>query len=256
MKSLIAFLKKEYLDQLRSGKIAIMVLITVFFGIMNPITAKITPIILESMAESLAASGMVINAVEVSALDSWMQFFKNAPMLLIFFVLLQASIFTKEYSSGTLVLSLTKGLDRYKVVLAKISVLTDLWTALYAVYFLLTLIPTAILWDNSVAQNLGFAVICWWVFGIFILTLVALFSVLVKSMAGVIISSGGVVFLFSLISAIPKVGKYLPNFLSDGTSLVYGTAEVGDYIPALIITAIASVICFAASFPIFNKKSI
>ena len=38
---------------------------------------------------------------------------------LIAFVLLQSSIFTREYTSGTLTLSLTKGLARYKVVLSK-----------------------------------------------------------------------------------------------------------------------------------------
>ncbi len=34
-------------------------------------------------------------------------------------ILLESSIFTQEYQSGTLVLTLTKGFERYKVVIAK-----------------------------------------------------------------------------------------------------------------------------------------
>lgn len=123
MRSLIAFIKKEFTEQLRSGRLIILGLLFVLFGIMNPAIAKLTPWLLETMADSLAESGMIITDVKVSAMDSWMQFFKNMPMGLIAFVLLESSIFTKEYTSGTLVLSLTKGLERYKVVISKALVL-------------------------------------------------------------------------------------------------------------------------------------
>ena len=115
MRSLIVFMKKEIMEQIRSGRLMILGILFVLFGIMNPAIAKLTPWLLETMADSLAESGMIITDVKVSALDSWVQFFKNMPMGLIAFVLLESSIFTKEYTSGTLVLSLTKG-DRKSVV--------------------------------------------------------------------------------------------------------------------------------------------
>ena len=138
MRSLIVFIKKEFTEQLRSGRLMILGLLFVLFGIMNPAIAKLTPWLLETMADSLAESGMIVTDVKVSAMDSWVQFYKNIPMGLIAFVLLESSIFTKEYTSGTLVLSLTKGLERYKVVISKTVVLTVLWSLGYWLCFGIT----------------------------------------------------------------------------------------------------------------------
>ena len=126
MKSLLAFIKKEAMEQFRSGRLMILGILFVLLGVMNPAVAKITPWLLEILADSLAESGMTVTPVTVSAMDSWVQFFKNMPLGLIVFVLLQSSLFTKEYQSGTLVLSLTKGLERFKVVVSKTVVLTVL----------------------------------------------------------------------------------------------------------------------------------
>ena len=168
MSSLITFIKKEFTEQLRSGRLIILGLLFVLFGIMNPAIAKLTPWLLETMADSLAESGMIITDVKVSAMDSWVQFFKNMPMGLIAFVLLESSIFTKEYTSGTLVLSLTKGLERYKVVISKALVLTVLWSLGYWLCFGITYGYNAYFWDNSIAQNLVFSVVCWWLFGMMV----------------------------------------------------------------------------------------
>ena len=106
MKSLLAFIKKEITEQIRSGKVLFLTLLFVLFGIMNPAVAKLTPWLLETMADSLAESGMVVTSVTVSAMDSWMQFFKNMPIGLLVFILMESNIFSKEYQSRTLILSL------------------------------------------------------------------------------------------------------------------------------------------------------
>lgn len=256
MKTLIAFIKKEFTGQLRSGKLMFLGILFVLFGIMNPAVAKLTPWLLEAMADFLAESGMAVTDVSVSAMDSWVQFFKNVPMALIAFVLLESSIFTAEYGSGTLVLSLTKGLARYKPVLSKAFVLAVLWTVGYFVCFGITYAYNAYFWDNGVAQNLIFSVVCWWIFGIMVISLVLLFSTMSNSNTGVLCLAGGVVLACYLFSLLPNIEKYLPTRLTDGNSLTYGTAEVKDYIPALVITAGISVFCFVSSIVVFNKKQL
>ena len=43
MKSLIAFIKKEWMEQVRSGRLLILLILFTLFGIMNPAIAKLTP---------------------------------------------------------------------------------------------------------------------------------------------------------------------------------------------------------------------
>lgn len=256
MKTLLAFLKKEILEQIRFGRILIIGALFLLLGIMNPLIAKITPWLLEMFSDSLEGSGIIVKEVNITAMDSWVQFFKNIPIGLIAFVLLQSSIFTKEYSSGTLVLSLTKGLERFKVVIAKAIVLITLWTIGYWMCYAITYFYNSYFWDNSIAQNLFVSVLYWWVFGVFVISLITFFSTLSKTNTSVLLGIGGVVLLSYIISLIPKLSKYLPTFLMDGTSLIYGLKDGKDYIFSLFITIILSLICIMVSIPIFNKKQL
>lgn len=256
MKPLFAFMKKEFTAHLRSGKIFILGGVFLLLGFLSPATAKITPWLLEMMSESMAESGMNITITTTTALDSWLQFYKNLPIGIIVFLILEGGIFTKEYRSGTLVLTLTKGLERYKVVIAKSVMLTVIWSIGYWMCFGITYGLTEYLWDNSIASHVGFSAFCTWLFGFFLIALIVFFSTIAKSGAIVLVGCGGVVIVSYLISIIPKVSKYLPILLSDCTQLIYGLGEIEDYVSALIVTVVISILCFAISIPIFNKKEL
>ena len=254
MRTLLAFTKKEITEQARTGKLLFLGILFVLFGIMNPAVAKLTPWLMEQMADSLADMGMNITEVTVTAMDSWVQFFKNIPMALIAFVLLESSIFTKEYRSGTLILSLTKGLARWKVVVSKTAVLTVLWSAGYWLCYGITYAYNAYYWDNSIAQSLAFSAVAWWVFGLWVIALMVLFSTLSSANTGVLVGTGGVVLASSLAGMIPKLSKYLPTMLTDGNSLIYGTKTPEDYTPALIVACVTAAASSAVSLTLFNKK--
>ncbi len=254
MNALLAFMKKEVLEQIRSGRLFILLALFSVFGIMNPAIAKLTPWLLEMMADSLAESGMTVTGVTVSAMDSWVQFFKNIPMALIAFVLLESAIFTKEYASGTLILSLTKGLSRHKALASKAAVLMLSWSGGYFLCFGITYAYNTYFWDNSVAKNLLFSIVCQWLFGSFIIALIVFFSTLSSASTGVLLGTGGTVFAFYLIGLVPKANKYLPIMLMDGNSLIYGAKDPKEYLPSILITAFISISLFAVSVPLFNKK--
>ena len=256
MKALIAFTKKEFMEQRRSGKMLFLAILFVVFGIMNPAIAKLTPWLMEMFADSLAQSGMTVTEVTVTAMDSWVQFFKNIPMALIAFVLLEGSIFTKEYTTGTLVLSLTKGLPRKTVVISKAIILAVFWTVAYWLCFGITYGYNAYFWDNSIAQNLLFACVSWWLFGLWVIALMILFSCVANASSGVLLGTGGIVLVCYLLAMIPKISNYLPTKLSDGNSLIYAAAEAKDYSSALIITAAMCIIFFPVSIAAFNKKQL
>lgn len=256
MKTQLAFIKKDLTEQLRSGKLAFMLIFFAAFGVMNPAIAKLTPWLLEIFADSLAGNGITLTGVTVTAMDSWVQFFKNVPIALIAFVLLEGSILTGEYASGTLLLSFTKGLERFKVVISKTVILNTVWTVCYWLCFAITYCYNAYFWDNSVAVNLVFSVTCYWLFGLFVVMLITLFSVISASSTGVFLGIGSIIVVSYAIGLIPRINKYLPTKLTDANSLIYGVADAGEYVASLIITLVACVICFAAAIPLFNKKQI
>ena len=256
MKSLLAFMKKDWKEQLRSAKFFVLLGVFVLLGIMNPAVAKLTPWLMDTLSETLAESGMTVTAVTVTAMDSWVQFFKNIPMGLMVFVILESSIFTKEYRSGTLVLALTKGLERWKVLASKTLVLFVLWTLYYWLCFGITYGINGYFWDNSAACNLGFSVMCWWLAGLLTVMLMVFFSAVAKSNIVVLAGTGGAFLVIYLLSLLPKVGKYSPAELMNSTPLLVGAADTGAYTAAIIISLALCVLCVAVSIPILNKKQI
>lgn len=256
MKSMLSFMKKEYLESARTGKLIILVMMFLLFGIMNPAIAKLTPWMMEMMSESMAESGLIVTDVQVDAMTSWTQFFKNIPMALIAFVLLFSDIFTKEYKSGTLLLVLTKGLSRYKVVLAKTALLLSLWTLGYGLCFAVTYGYNAYFWDNGIADSLFASAAVWWLFGVWVICLVVLFSSLLKNNAGVTLCTGGTVLFAYLSSLIPKAKTYSPAMLMDTASLLSGAEGTNAYCKAIVVAVALCVACVVVSIPVMNKKQL
>ncbi len=256
MKSMLSFMKKEYLEAARTGKLMILILLFVLFGIMNPAIAKLTPWMMEMYADTMAESGLIVTSVQADAMTSWTQFFKNNPIALIAFVLIFSDIFTKEYRSGTLLLVLTKGLSRYKVVLAKTVLLLSFWTVGYGICFAITYGYTAYFWDNGIADNLFSSAAIWWLFGVWVICLIVLFSTLLQNNTGVLLCTGGTVLLAYLLSLVPNVKVYSPTILMDANSLLIGANGTETYIKAIVVAAAFCIVCVAVSIPVINKKQL
>ena len=256
MKTFIAFVKKDLVGNLRTGKIFIIAGIFLLFGIMNPVVAKLTPAIMDLFAESLEESGMTMVQVEVNALTSWAQYHKNVSMLLIAFVCICSDAFTGEYGRGTLILILTKGLSRYKIVLSKTIVMMLLWSGGYLLYYVSSYLGTSIFWDNSTVPNIEFSAFCWWLLGILVISFITLSSVIMKNYIGVLLGTGGVFLVLYFISLLPKIGLFIPTSLMNSTSLILGSGSPDEYIKTIVIASIATVACVIASIPIFNKKEL
>ena len=256
MKAFLAFVRKEFLDRQRSGRLTVLGILFVLFGIMDPAIAKLTPWLLEVMAEELAASGMTVGTVTITAMDSWVQFFKNIPIALIVFICMEAGCFTKEYSSGSLIPLLTKGLPRRTVVLAKSLVLVTVFTAGYWVCYGITWGYNDWFWDNSVAQHLVFSAVCWWVFGLWTVSLTVLFSSFAGSSTFVLLGTGGTVGAAYILGLFPFAKDYVPTLLMDGNSLIYGLLEPADYTAALAVTLVLTAAAFLGAIPIFDRKKL
>ncbi len=256
MKAFFACFKKELTESHRSGKLWILGGLFFLFGIMNPAIAKLTPWLMELFAEDLAESGMTVTAVTVDAMTSWTQFFKNIPIALIVFLIAYGNSFTKEYEQGTLILLLTKGLPRYKTVLAKAVTMLLIWSVGYRLCFGVTYAYNAYFWENSVASSLSSAAVFWWLFGVWTIALTVLFSVVAKTFGAVLIGVGGCVLTSYLLQQIPKLRRVTPTSLLNSSALTLGIDQPDQYGWAVLTVLLSSLFCLIASITIMNRKEL
>lgn len=254
MRTAYAFLKKEWMEYYRTGKLIIIVVIFALFGLMNPAIAKLTPFLMEQLS-SMEDSGMVITVSTVDASMSWMQFYKNIPMALVVMLLLFGGILTNELQKGTLIPVLTKGLSRWKVLLTKGINLIMIWTGGYWLCYGITFFYSDYYWDNSIMSNLFFTAFCYWLFGTMIMALMALFSAMTTSFGGVVLGVGVIYFAMTLLGMIPKISSYLPIYLTSTSELLTG-GNTGDYVTAIIITFVITIGAVIAGCMVFNKREI
>lgn len=251
-----AFLKKEWMEWNRTGRSLILMLVFVLFGIMNPALAKLTPWLMETLSDSLADTGLVTTAVQVDAMTSWSQFYKNIPVGLIIFILITCGNFTTEYEKGTLIPIVAKGLPRWKILTAKAVLLYGFWTALYVLCFVITYSYNAYFWDNGIAGNLFFAAICTWLFGVWMISLLIFFSSMSKSSPQVLLGTGGTALIVYLLGMFPKLDAFLPSRLMRGLKLLQKAGSPEDYYACMVAAGIMVFLCMVLAIGCFNRKKL
>lgn len=253
MRQLIAFTQKEFCETVRSGKLLILTILFVLFGIMNPAIAKMTPWMMEMMSESLAETGMTVTEIVVTAQTSWTQFYKNIPILLIVFLLMFSGTLVNEYQKGTLVNMVTKGLKRWKIIAAKTIVMTGIWTLGYWICFGITYGYNAYFWDNRVSKHLVFAAACFYLAGIWLITVVMMLSTIAGTSAFVMLGTGCVFGASYLLGLFHDIKKYVPTYLMSSESLLVGASGASDYFWAAVLACVIIIADLVAAIVYFNK---
>lgn len=253
---MIAFMKKEWMENTRTGRIWILLILFGLFGVMNPAIAKLTPWMMDVLSESLESQGFVVTEVNVTAVDSWIQYYKNIPIALFVMVLMCSQIFTGEYQKGTLIPVVTKGLSRRKILFAKLAMLLGLWTVCYAIYYGITYAYNAYFWDNSVVSYPLFAAFCYWLFGVWVLSLMLLFSASATSNIQVLLGTGGVVLGTYLLGLIPKLKALVPTKLMAGMEILQGACEPTDCYRSIAVACVMVVLCMVVAVMSFDRRTL
>lgn len=256
MRQFIAFTKKEFTEILRTGKGYILLMVFVAFGIMNPLMAKLTPMIVTMMSDSLKDQGITIGKVTVTAMTSWEQYYKNIPMEFIVLVVMFCGILVNEYQKGTLINILTKGLPRWKVIASKSITMLAAWSLCYWMCFGITYGYNAYFWDNGVASHIALGALYSYLFGVWLCSVILMASAYLDTFMPVLLTVGAVYAIVYLLDIVPALADYLPVKLVDGLSLLNGTAQVKDYLSALVITLLLTAAGTLLSVIGFNRKRI
>lgn len=240
MRRYTVFLNKEMLEFTRTYRLLVLFAAFMILGIMNPLTAKLMPYLLENYMPD----GMAIHIPDPSAMDSWTQFYKNVPQMgLIVVVLLFAGIISSEYMNNTLVNMLSKGLGPVTMVFSKVTMALVMWTGAYWCCFLITYGYTEYYWDQNKISNISFSALCLWLFGVFLVTGVIAASSFFRNYYGSLIVAVLGVAVMYVISLAPATQKYDPlSLATKNMDLLNGTAEPVDLRWSIMMAVIASVV--------------
>ncbi|SEW34679.1 ABC transporter permease [[Clostridium] fimetarium] len=254
MRGYMAFVKKEFMENTRTYKLLILFAVFLIFGMMGPVIAKLTPELIKSMD----LQGIPFTIPVPTAKDSYIQFFKNdGQMGLLILVLIFGGTLTREYTKGTLINVLTKGLPRKTVIFAKYTVGSILWTVSLVLSLLTTYGYTVYLFPNDNVYNIVPSVGCLWIFGLFLLAVIIFASTLVESSYSCLLITALILILLFTINIVPAIVPYNPVLLASGNvSMLEQGYDFSDVIKSLSVTIVAIVGLIWAAVIIFNKKKI
>ena len=252
MRGYLAFTKKEVLESLRTYKLLIMVIIFMFFGVLGPLMAKLTP----KLLESLMTEGIQFIMPEPTALDSWAQFFKNVSQMgFLVIAIMFSGMMANEFNRGTFINILTKGLPRRTVILSKFTVASIIWTFSYMICFSLSYVYTAYFWRGDGVSNLLFSVLCLWLFGLLFMAEILLGGVIFKSIYGCLMYTGGFIVTLFILNIAPKIQPYNPLTLaSKNMALLTGDTLPNDLWASIIVSIALVILSMVMAIVVFNQK--
>lgn len=256
MRAFIAFIYKEILEFLRTGKLLLIAILFVLFGVMNPAIAKLTPLLFDELADSMKEQGIIFTGIEVNAFTSWEQFYKNVPIVFIVFVLIFSGICTTEYQKQTLLNMLTKGLKRRTVFLAKLTVAGVIWSGGYWMSYLITYFYNDYFWHNEGVNYPLFAGMMIYVFGLLLVSLIMFFSAWQKTNTGVMMGVGASCIVFYAVGLFSDIKKYVPVNLISGMNVLKGVSAPVDYLPSIIVSLGFAIMISLIAIYIFDRREV
>ena len=255
MNQFFAITKKEFYESVATYRFYILLAVFAIFGMMSPLFARLAPEILNSMGDM---GGITIIMTEPTALDSWGQFFNNVGQMgMIVLVIIFSGIMSNEFSKGTLVNLLTKGLKRHTVILSKFLSSSLMWTAAYLLCLVLCYLYTAHFWEIGTIDNAFIVFGAPWLFGILMISLLIFGGTLFGNIFGSLLSCLAVVITLNIISIVSNAARFNPISLLSGTlSLLNGTGEPSDFTLAMAICGVMIALLILGSIAVFNKKRV
>lgn len=254
MKAFLAFTQKEFIEQIRTYKTFILLVVFIFFGMSSPLLAKMMPKIFESMN----IEGMQIVIPTPTFLDAYGQFFKNLTQMGMIVVLLVFSAsLPQEIMKGTLVNMLSKGLPRSTVILSKYTAALLLWTVSFSLASAVNYGYTVYLFGQQSINTLLFSHFCLWLFGAFVLAVILAAGTLASGNYGGLLVTALILGALLAINMFPKITAYNPiSLAANNLALLSGAVTVESMAKAIWITLAGIVLSLSTALCIFQKKKL
>ncbi len=254
MRIFLSLIKKESMENIRTHKFLAIIVLFVFIGLISPLTAKLTPLLLKS----LVPNNIEVNIANPEEIDSWVQFFKNISQIGMFgLVMIFSNQIAKELQKGTLINLLSKGLQRFHVIISKFAISLIMWAISYGISFCITYFYTGYFFENTLSWNrILMASILPFIFGVYLISVEILGGVIIQNVVGTLLFVAVNVVMQFLLSVKTEIVKYMPiALIGKPVNLIKGIG-VDDFFVPIFTTMGLIFISIVLSVIILNKKQI
>ena len=245
-----AYFKKEIMESKRQYKYIILAVGIIAFAILNPFMLKLLPKILEQQLKGDLSSLFV--STPKAAINDYIKSLFQIGTLFIIFTL--GSNLNEEIYEEKLVFPYSKGSVPAGIVIAKITHYTIVVTILTFIGFLTCAYYGGILFQGEKVALLGIlkSALLMSVYYFFNISLVTLFSSLVKK--GV--TAGFITVMITFLSAafvnIPAIGKFMPYKLVEGAN----SFTLENYLYTMVFLIIFSILFIIITIIKMNKVEV
>lgn len=244
-----AYINKEFTEAKREHKLIILFMGFFFFSLLTPPMLKLTPKLLEQQYGTDMAS-----IFKVSAIDSVLNYLSSTlPQICILILCLTlGGILCNEISKGSIIFPITKGANRVSVVLAKFCFYGVVIFVISTISVITNIYYSFLVFEQDF-PSIKEILICSinvYIYLLFILSLIFLFSSLFKRSMGASLLSMGINIALSLINTF--------NYSFNPFTLISEGSKLSNQFPTktLIITVILIILATMSSVLIFIKKEI
>lgn len=259
MSGLAAFLRKELAEVTRTWRLWVLPGILLFSALTGPITAKLTPALVQSVSSS--QPGLVIQVPEPTYVDAYYQWVKNLTQLAaIGLVITAAGLVANERRSGTAVLVLTKPLSRQAFVVAKFLSETALLLVATAVSAVACWGVTLAVFGEASAGPLVESTALWLAVAVMLVALMVALSVAVGSQVGAAGVGIAAYLVLGVLSAWGPAREWSPAGVLASVSRVIDASAppptAADLGVPLAVTAVAVVVLLFAASALFSRQEL
>lgn len=254
MKRFIALFEKEILEQIRTRKVLVMMIVMLFIAVSSPIIAKITP----ELLKNISVPGLTVNLPDPSYKESIDQFIKNisqiAALVIIFVV---SGIVCEEKNKKTLEITLTKPISRQMFILSK-------YLSFFASFSVIFIVSSLIFYLYTASVFGGFNFCNFTLMSLSVLIYLLLISSVVIFLSSIFknsILAGGVGFLVYVIigtvfGLIDSIKKFSPDYIFSNYQSVIANGYSNDLLLSILISIIAIILLIIASIWVFKYQEV
>lgn len=253
------FFVKELREILRTSKLYVLPGLFLFFGLTSPILTKLTPALIERLSAAGPGGPIQISIPTPTAVDSFLQFFKNLTQLgTLALILTSMGAVSREKSRGTALLVVAKPVSRTAMVVSKFASGVLLVVFATVLGYGANLLYTLVLFEGTPVAATAAATAVYLVYATFLLALTISASAVTR---GQLASAGIALAGLFVVSILPAFGGWPARWTPGGltgfvTRVLSGAATLRDALPAMSVSLVLSALLVAAGSRVFDRQEL